>query len=228
MTDPTNDQTTDQNNTDIGDVGDKGQDTMLNTDPVDKPPGTEGDPKPPDEGEEKPKEGEEEKPKEEGEEEKGAPEEYEAFKLPEGQEVLDEGIMTEFKEVAKADNLSQAQAQKYIDLSNQIGDKINERITEAWNNETAKWKSELESDPVIGGHNLSETKERVARVMRTYAAPGLKELGAQLGFGNHKAMIQTLVNFDKATGEGKLVEGLKSKITNVPKTIGESMYPDKT
>ena len=65
------------------------------------------------------------------------PEEYEKFKIPEGQEYLEDQAQ-EFSEIAKDLKLSQYQAQKLVDL--QV--KINQKYSDQLNDTSEKWLTE--------------------------------------------------------------------------------------
>ena len=93
-------------------------------------------------------EGEEGAEKEDGEGEKqGAPEKYEDFKMPEGTE-LDAEVGTAFQGVAKELNLSQDQAQGFLDKMAPVLQKRSaERIAEISN----EWMEQSKADKEFGG-----------------------------------------------------------------------------
>ena len=114
------------------------------------------------EGDAAPQEGD----KAEGEEEKkdeapeGAPEKYEDFNAPEGLE-LDSEVSEVFKGAAKELNLSQAQAQGFIDKMMPVFAKRSEERIQAI---SAEWAERSKSDKEIGGANFVRSMSDIARL----------------------------------------------------------------
>lgn len=135
-----------------------------------------------------------------------APEKYEAFSLPEGV-TLGEEYLAKFSESAKSANLSQEQAQEFMDrFSEQIGSEIS-RIQSEWGETQKTWVRELKEDKEFGGQNYNATVEQANRALKRFGSPELTDLLMKSGFGNSSALVKMLAKIDKATAEDKSVDG---------------------
>jgi hypothetical protein len=160
---------------------------------------------------EKPAEGEK---SEEGEKDdekpEGAPEEYEAFTAPEGVE-LDAETTDAFKALAKEGNLTQEQAQKYIDLATGLVSKQGEALAQqqiaAFEKQVADWGEETKSDAEIGGTNLQATIANATKARDQFGNEGFKTLLADYGLGNHPEVIRFLSKVGAAVSEDGFVAG---------------------
>lgn len=227
------DQATDQNNTDVGGSdGDKDVNKDTNRD-VDKTSDADkksiagGDDLPADADKEVEGDKDTDPDKKDGDDKDkiadGAPEAYEQFKLPEGMK-MDEAVLGSFSDLAKTDNLTQEQAQKYIDLVSEMPDKIMAEQQKVWSDQREKWVDELKSDSDLGGKNFVETAERARRALRTFGNPELINFMNVTGFGDNADLVRMFVKIDKATGEGKSVDGDPKNVSEVP--LANRLYPD--
>ncbi len=150
---------------------------------------------------------------------------YKEFTMPENvradKKTLEEAT-AQFKELG----LSQEQAQGIIDYSPEFAKTIQAANQHEWDTQTAKWMSEVENDPEIGGANYKDTEARVNRVVTRFDKDGefLKFFGGNKA-GNHPAMVRFLLEIDKATSEGGFEKGGS---TTKPKqlTDAEIFHPD--
>ncbi len=138
----------------------------------------------------------------------GAPEKYEAWKLPEGVTLAD-GVNEAFTDMARKAGLNQKDAQAQL-----------ERLVAAHQEQTQAllrkqvdgWGEQLVKDPEIGGDKLeSETMPAVARALTAYDSDGsLRELLLS-GLGTHPALVRVLAKVGRAVGETtELVTGQRS------------------
>jgi hypothetical protein len=175
----------------------------------------------------KPTEGE--KPKD-GDKPAGAPEKYEAFKLPEGLE-LSEEINAEATAVFKELGLTQAAAQKLVDFHSKTLQATVEAAAKApidsWMEQKKTWKTEIKADPEIGG-KLGEVKARIGAM---YAALGDTKLVTEFkaamdltGAGDNPAFIRLFHKLAERLGEGKPVTGDTPKPK--PSSAAQAMYPN--
>ncbi|WP_424245900.1 hypothetical protein Dip510_000833 [Elusimicrobium posterum] len=124
----------------------------------------------------------------------GAPETYKDFDMPQGYSI-DKEIGAEFAAQAKADNLPQDVAQKYIDL----GIKAQQKTNEVYKNITDGW--EKETNKILGadseGKLTQEGEKRLAMIKQTALKAGGQEaldiLDATCA-SKHKAIAQLLLN----------------------------------
>lgn len=208
-------------------------------------PETKVEPKP--EGEVKPevkaepaKEGEKkptlinEKDGEKKDEPKGAPEKYEAFKLPEGLQ-LTEASLTEAQALFKESGLSQTQAQKYVDFHVAKLKEMAEAPAKLWQDTQKEWIDKAKADSEIGG-KLPQVKADVSKALD--AALGV-ELGKEFreamdytGAGNNPAFIKAIWKLSQRWLEGTAVNaGGPSKFGQArpgegPKTAAQAIYPN--
>lgn len=153
----------------------------------------------------------------------GAPEKYEAFKLPEGV-VLDETHVTAFTDIAKKNNLSQAAAQEMLDLAIKKSKDDAVAFDESWKKARLAWRNEIKSDKEIGGAKLQETYEYCQRALDKFGSPRLREEVLETGFGDHPELVRLLDKVGRALGEDKIIEG---KSTPAAQSLAEVMYPNQ-
>lgn len=151
-----------------------------------------------------------------------APEEYEAFNIPEGIEI-NESIMAEVKELSKSTQLSQVDAQKWVDLGVKLVQANEAELIESLKEVQETWAKNLLQDKEIGGKNYKETVMRANRTLRKFDPKGnfgnfLKEQKII----NHPEMMRFLRYVDTKTSEGTLEEGDK---TRGEKTAAQTLFP---
>lgn len=177
--------------------------------------------------EEKPeKEGDD---KGEGEDKKeGAPEEYTDFTLPEDV-VLDTELLGNFKDLAKKHNLSQENAQEFVDLYNGALARGREQLNEHWAEVRSEWVKEVKSDPEIGGAKFDQSMEYVGKVINQFGSPALRDELNSTGFGDNPEFFRFFVNVGKALSEDKIHTG-SARTTGpmTPEQRAARMYPSMT
>lgn len=151
-------------------------------------------------------EGEEGAEKEEGEGEKqGAPEKYEA----EGTE-LDAEVGAAFQGVAKELNLSQEQAQGFLDKMAPVLQKRSADRIAAISNE---WMEQSKADKEFGGQKLMQSLSDIARLRDTFARNADGSIDADIQeflsspMGNHPGALRLLSRIGRAFGEAKYPGG---------------------
>lgn len=165
-----------------------------------------GDPPPADPA---PKEGEE-KPPEDADKDKdkaeGAPEAYEAFKVPEGVEI-DEVLLADATPIFKELGLPQDKAQKLIDLWTKIGtdaEAANAKIIQDHNNALIK---AVKEDPDLGGAHLKTTLASAKTAIAKFGSPELEKLLITTGIGNEPAVLRFLVKVAAFDADDTLERG---------------------
>lgn len=142
----------------------------------------------------------------------GAPENYDAFNLPDGFE-LSGDMADKFTELAKAHNLTQEQAQAMVDLGVHQAQAIMGQYAEAaqaspvinpehWGQ---RWSEELTADPELGGAKLESTMGLAVRVFATFGSEKLAETLNTTGFAHHPELVRFMHQVGKAIGEDHLV-----------------------
>ncbi len=125
-----------------------------------------------------------------------APEKYD-LKLPENS-LLDATHVGKIAALAKANGLTNEQAQGYLEAESEAVATYVEQRKEAW-------KSEAIADPEIGGDAAKQNVELAHRVLERYATPKLKEELNKTGYGNHPELVRMLVRLGKEMAPDSLV-----------------------
>ncbi|MBU4681211.1 peptidase [Cedecea davisae] len=164
----------------------------------DKPTGSEGDNPQGD----KPAEGD--KPADKEQKPEGAPEKYE-FKAAEGQE-LDQVAIKEFEPIARELNLTNEQAQKFVDVyASKILPQMQQQQVEKWTQQTEQWASDVKADKEIGGDNMTANVGLAQKAFDQFGSPELKEYLNTTGLGNHPEIIRAFMKVGKAMSEDDMV-----------------------
>lgn len=149
----------------------------------------------------------------------GAPEQYEAFNVPEGVTV-DEQAMQDFTSLAKELNLSQASAQKLIDFQTQFqtaaAAKLQQEIDKATQAENNAWKEET-----LKTFKPEEIQDAV-RGFRS-APKEVQQILAAGGYDNHKAFVEFFRDVGRAIKEDKFETG---RAGQKEKSAANVLYPD--
>lgn len=136
------------------------------------------------------------------------PETYEAYKLPEGVQV-DEAMLTEFNGLAKELGLTQAQAQKLVDLQAKTaaaGETGREEfLAQALKTQSDTWVNEIKNDPELGGAKFDATVSTAVKAISTFFGDDFRQLLNDSGIGNNPALIRGMHKIGLAISEDKLV-----------------------
>tara|TARA_R110000744_G_scaffold23133_1_gene58788 strand:- start:3132 stop:3773 length:642 start_codon:yes stop_codon:yes gene_type:complete len=170
----------------------------------------------------------EEKPAEDGDsvaapEPAGAPENYEAFTLPDGFD-LDDEMSTQFSEVAKELNLSQDQAQKLVDLQTAAATTAGIKSTEAWSDLKSTWQTEAKSDKEFGGKAFDENIGTAKLALEKYGSDELNSAIELTGMGNHPEFIRLLYKVGLTLKEDKLMVEGGGPVSPIER--GKILFPD--
>ncbi|KFB89620.1 peptidase [Serratia grimesii] len=128
-----------------------------------------------------------------------APEKYE-FAAPEGQE-LDANALSVFEPIAKELGLTQAQAQKLVDIYPQI----QQQQAEAWSKQIAEWGEQVKADKEIGGDKFNASVGAAQRALDQFGNPELREYLNASGLGNHPALVRFCAKVGKSMAEDSFV-----------------------
>lgn len=151
------------------------------------------------------------------EEKTGAPEKYEDFKAPEGQEYDDEFIKA-YGDVAKELNLSQKDAQKLLDkVSPVVRDRQQAQIDAV----KQGWLDNSKGDKEFGGDKLEANLAVAKTALDKFGTPELKQLMNQTGLGNHPELIRFFYRAGKAISEDTYVGGHKEGEGDRPKNFND-------
>lgn len=168
----------------------------------------------------------------------GAPEKYEAFKVPEGKE-LSADLVTKASETFKGLNLTQEQAQSLVDLWNEQTSGLSDKLDQMVADQRADWRKTIATDKTLGNgtDNLSDASKKA--ISNAISHSGDAKVQAALkaaldltGAGDHPDIVRAFVAFGKKMGEATLVKGggpAKTGQTNtgsVKPTAAQALYPN--
>lgn len=141
----------------------------------------------------------------EGSEAEEPPEVYE-FSLPEGME-LDEDGAAKFNELGKELGLTQAQADKlievYVDRLQQQAGSVADAIKTQAEAQSQTWREETEAAKDIGEAGL----RKAARAIERFGSDSLKQMLDETGMGNHPDLARFCMRVEQAFAEDKLETG---------------------
>nr|WP_011279254.1 hypothetical protein [Sodalis glossinidius]CAI59394.2 hypothetical protein pSG3.03 [Sodalis glossinidius] len=129
----------------------------------------------------------------------GAPQEY-TFTAPEGGE-LDAQALGIFEPVAKELGLTQAQAQKLVDIYPQI----QQRQAQAWGQQVAEWGEQVKTDPEIGGEKFTANVGQAQKALDQFGNPALRDYLEASGLGNHPELVRFCAKVGKAMAEDNMI-----------------------
>lgn len=133
----------------------------------------------------------------------GSPEGYGVYTVPEGIQV-DVGMVTELNDLAKKMNLSQAGAQKLVDLQVKMTQKQGDTAWAQFNEMKESWEKETRQEL---GVNYNSEMGLVRKTVQAFATPELLKLFDDTGIGNHKAMVAFMRKVGKTIAEDTAVAG---------------------
>lgn len=155
------------------------------------------------------------------------PGEFGEFSIPEGM-VLDEGAMETFSPLAKEFGLTQAQAQKLVDIySNANADAasaFSEKIDALQNG----WIQEVREDEEIGGEKFDESVATARFFLNGYGDSKLIDILNETGLGSHPAIVKLFVNLGRLAKEDGTSNFGKLSGGDTPKTVATTLFPSMT
>ncbi len=129
--------------------------------------------------------------------------EYQDFSMPELPEnmAVDQPLLDSFKAFAAERQLSQEDAQAYVDFyaENAIGN--HNKAVEEHEARVAQWRADSENDSEYGGEKYEASVANATKVLDRFATPELREFLDETGFGNHPELIRFAVRIGAAFSE---------------------------
>lgn len=154
----------------------------------------------------------------------------EKLTLPEGFEKGEH--FDQFVEWSKEAGINQPQAEKLIGLYAEATQKQADALVETWTKQQETWQNEVKADKELGGTNLTNVKQTIAKVLDNpdLSDPKFREALDFTGAGNNPAVIRTLFRWAQKLTEGASVAGNpparngQGQLANQPQTLGDAMY----
>jgi hypothetical protein len=136
------------------------------------------------------------------EQESAALPEHYAFQAPEGIE-LDTAATEEWAGLAKELKLSQADAQKAVDLAAGMV----KRQQDAHADLVTSWTEQAKTDKEIGGDRLNENLAVAKRALEAFGTPELRDVLNMTGLGNHPEVIRAFYRAGMKISEDGFIAG---------------------
>ena len=149
------------------------------------------------------------------------PDTYADFTLPEGMDI-DEAALTEAIPVFKELELTQAQAQKIVDIQAKLVQAGSEKQVNDFNQLMTDWRTQTENDSEIGGDNFNENVNIARAAIGAYGTPELKQLLEEQGVGNHPEVVRFMVRAGKTLKED--VTGQTGAASSQVQSRAEQIY----
>lgn len=149
------------------------------------------------------------------------------LKLPDGS-LLDPQDIVKVEAFAKANNLTNAQAQQLLEQRHEAAAGLVQRQQAFLTDQSQKWLEEIRGHPELGGTHFAETTAYAKRVMQRFGSEGLTELLESSGLGNHPKVVEFVVKIGKALGEDlrPLPFWATAGQQNKPKSDAEVFWPE--
>ncbi len=153
----------------------------------------------------------------------GAPEQYEAFKVPEGF-TLEGDRLGQATEFFKAKGWTQEQAQEAVDLYTQMAGQDAAALQQAVEaqrlQQLEQWGADAKQQL---GAKYDETVGLATTAVKAINDPELTKAFNELGWGNHPTMIKAFAFFGEFLRDSK-VDGLGGTTTSGTQSTGDRMY----
>lgn len=165
--------------------------------------------------------------KPEGDTAAGAPEQYEAFKVPDGF-TLEGDRLGQATEFFKAKGWTQEQAQEAIDLYTRMAGEDAAALQQAVEaqrlQQLEQWGEQAKEQL---GTKYDETVSLATTALKAVNDPELAKAFNELGWGNHPSLIKAFAFFGRL-GRDSPMDGLGGSTTSGTgdRSLGQRMYPD--
>lgn len=161
----------------------------------------------------------------------GAPEAYDfaayTEKLEEG-ETLNPAMMDEVSSLSKEFNLSQAAAEKLVDIGRKQRDGFMEAQNTEYANTRKEWREEVAKDPVIGGATPEAQAKNMSIALRGLTAyeggAEARQLLDETGLGDNPQMLRFLHSVGLSVSQDSVEEGAAAG-ANAVKARSTSLFP---
>lgn len=120
--------------------------------------------------------------------------------------ILDKSEVSEIEAYAKANKLTNEQAQHLLDMKHEAVSKHHQKQMEAFNETKEKWREQVIADKEIGGENFNRNIEYAHRALKQYGSDSLREQLDSSGLGNHPELVRMFARIGQAMSEDRLVK----------------------
>lgn len=155
---------------------------------------------------------------------------FEAFTLPDGMELDQEG-MESFTDLAKGLKLNQEQAQGLVTLYAErmqaaMAD-VQKVQQEQFQEQLSTWEKDSRADKEFGGEKLDENLAVAKKALDRFGSPELTELLTKTGLGNHPEVIRAFHRVGKAIADdGHIMPGAGGGSSDDPESRARRHFPN--
>lgn len=147
------------------------------------------------------------------------------LKLPENSQLKQEAVDS-LVEYARANGLSQTQAQSLLEREAKQHEAFTQQSVEQLKQQSEVWVSELKDDDNFGGHNFDKNIAAAKLVVDKFGDDNLKQALNSTGLGNHPGLVKMLAQIGHQFTSGSLVTGKPAGNKKV--SIAERLYGSST
>lgn len=156
---------------------------------------------------------------------KVVPEKYD-LKLPD-QTTLDASDLERIAADAKAQGLSQEDAQKMVNRDNQTLAAYAEKQQESMAKARSAWVEAVKTDKEFGGESLPKSLELAKRALEQFGSDEFRSALEETGLGDHPELVRVFYRIGKLMANDSFVVGAGSS-TLTHKSIAEVLYPNQS
>lgn len=157
----------------------------------------------------------------------GAPETYEAFTPPEGV-TIDEAALAKATPVFKELGLSQANAQKLVDLFAETQQQAVQSQVDGFTQLKKDWVAEIKADPEFGGANLDKTTGAAKTLIAKYGDKDFLNVVREWGWNNNPGFLRMCARIAADLSEDTLIIPDAAAQAGKPKRPEDLLYAEST
>jgi hypothetical protein len=156
------------------------------------------------------------------------PDKYE-LKFADSTPLDPKGDLDRIASYAKANGLTNEQAQKHLDHVQEIATGLQARQQQAFTDMVNAWETETLADKELGGENRVKTEANIKRVMDRFGTEGFTKFVEENGLGNHPDVVRFLNAIGKAMSEDKPLNSFIGRGRGIepPQPLARRMYPNE-
>lgn len=128
------------------------------------------------------------------------------LKLPKDSQ-LDPAYVDKIEAEAKAEGLSNEQAQARLERDNQLRTEVLNQQQMSMKAQSEKWVEELKADKDFGGEQFKENVSMAKRALDRFADPAFRKILDDTGLGNNPHLVRAFARIGKQMAPDKLVIG---------------------
>lgn len=137
------------------------------------------------------------------------------------EDLIEKTRVSEIEAYAKANKLTNEQAQRLLDGELSAVSKYKERQLNNLETITENWRQDVINDKELGGENFNKSVEFAHRALNQFGNETLKEQLNKTGLGNHPELVRMFAKIGQAMADDKII---KSGSLSAPKKSMEEVF----